>query len=197
MLDLVHQDQHYNRNFQHSFQSEMLCNFTQKLKNDFSFPREQTMNTAFLFENYPELKKELENHLRKKQKKKEKSGETATNDDVSEIDNQEVLQYLNRMILSKILPSPENVDITLENHDDLSKNITNLNALDRFLLPLGLQSSQFRTKDLDRIGFWSNVLANISKIQQHNTETRETHSIYKQIKNSFRQMDLRITSIYT
>jgi hypothetical protein len=193
VLDLVRQDQYYNRDFQHSFQSEMLCNFTQKLKNDFSFPREQTMNTAFSFENYPDLKKELEDHLRKKQTNKDISDNSeGSSDDVNEIDNQEVLQYLNRMILSKLLPSAENIDITLENHEDLSKNITNLNALDRFLLPFGLQSSQFRTKDLDRIGFWSNVLTNISKIQKHNSETRETHSIYRQVKNSFRQMDLEL-----
>jgi hypothetical protein len=200
ILDLVKQNEYYNINFQHSFQNELLCNFTQKTKNDVSFSSEQTMNTAYLFENYPELKKELENHLYNKKTQNTENTDTdetgiehETSDKLdTEIDNKEILTYLNRIILSKLLPSPENIDIVFEHNDELSENITNLNKLDRILLPYGLQSSQFRTEDLDRIGFWDNVLANISKLQQHNTDTIKTHAIYNKIKNNFTEMDKKL-----
>ena len=83
------------------------------------------------------------------------------------------MNYLNKLILSKLLPSPQKYNFELEDVKRMNSNkgfripnrITNLNDFDRIAGLSGLNSSLFTNKDLKRLGIWSQIEESTIAIQ--------------------------------
>ena len=115
LMDLIRQNNYFNNQLLHSQNSEIMCNL-QMGDGNLSIPNSHDMNSIYLYSQYPDIRKEIDSYLENKYGSK-----TAYN-------NKDILTYLNKIILSKILPSPEKYSFEL---DDVKR----MNSQKGFLYP--------------------------------------------------------------
>ena len=126
---------------------ELMCNL-QRGDAHLAIPKSHDMNSIYLYSQYSDIKKDIDTYLEK-------------NIPVSAYTNKDILSYLNKIILSKILPEPSKFELNLEDIKRLNthkglyipKFISNLNDFDRIAGFSGLNSSMFSEKDLNRLEY--------------------------------------------
>ena len=155
LMDLIRQNNYFNNQLLHSQNSEIMCNL-QMGDGNLSIPNSHDMNSIYLYSQYPDIRKEIDSYLENKYGSK-----TAYN-------NKDILTYLNKIILSKILPSPEKYSFELDDVKRMNSQkgfyipnmISNLNDFDRIAGLNGLNSSIFTNKDL-KDSVYGNKLKNL------------------------------------
>jgi hypothetical protein len=184
LFDLVRQNAYFNHSFSHSQNVEMQCNL-QIGDAGLAIPNSHDMNSIYIYSQYPDIRKEIDGYLEKKYSSK------------SAYHNKDILKYLNKIILSKLLPSPEKYNFELEDVKRMNSKkgfhipnrITNLNDFDRIAGLSGLNSSLFTNKHLKRLGIWSQIQESILVIQTNRDLSNRVFHVHNYLYNYFNNLD--------